>query len=247
MPAKIEIPNLSDLLQRYVAGESENKLAREAGINRWTFRQRLLTAHIDPRTQSEAEKLKWARMTPTQRERQVRAAHIAVRGRTLSFREKHAQALGKEKALCHVVPIETELATTLRTYGFLITQQKAIGVYNVDIAIHVPPIAVEIFGGSWHCYGGHLARFHKRVKYILDEGWHVVIIWLDARRYPLGKGAVEYLIALRQELSGNPASRCQYRVILGNGQLAPIRKSYLNTPADIMRLGCCTNATRSHN
>ena len=247
MPTKIEIPNLNDLLQRYIAGESENKLAREAGVNRWTFRQRLLAAHIDPRTQPEAERFKWARMTPAERERQISAAHAAVRGRILSFREKHAQALGKEKALCNTAPIETELATTLRTRGLCITQQKTIGIYNVDVAIDVPPIAVEIFGGSWHCYGGHLARFHKRVKYILNEGWHVVIIWLDARRYPLGKGAIEYLLSLRQELSGNPPSRRQYRVILGNGQLAPIRKSYLNTPADIERLGCCINTTRSQN
>lgn len=247
MPTKLKVANLDNFLKRYIVGESEKKLACEAGINRWTFRQRLLDAGIRPRNQSEAEKLKWAGMTPAQRAHQVDGAHAASRGRILSFREKHAQALGKEKRLCHVAPIETELATTLRAYGLCITQQKAIGTYNVDVAIHVPPIAVEIFGGSWHCYGRHLARFHKRIKYILDQGWHVVIIWLDARRYPLRKGAIEYLVVLQQELSGNPVSQRQYRVILGDGQLAPIRKSYLNTSADIERLGCCVNATRSHN
>ena len=46
MTAKIEIPNLDDLLRRYQAGESCLKLAGEAGVDPGTMRKRLRAARI---------------------------------------------------------------------------------------------------------------------------------------------------------------------------------------------------------
>jgi len=242
MTARIELANLSDLLQRYVAGESENKLAREAGINRWTFRRRLLEAGIAPRNQSESESVKWANMSPATRRAQVAAAHNAVRGTKRTYAAGARRALGVQRTLANASPIEFALADALRERGLSVTQQRAIGMYNVDVALDACALAVEVFGGNWHACGSHAARFHQRVVDLLNGGWHLVIIWVDGRRYPLGVGAINHLVALSQELGRNPAAPRQYRVMLGNGQPAPIRQMYLNTPADIERLGCRLDA-----
>jgi very-short-patch-repair endonuclease len=247
LTAYIEIPNLSNLLDRYVAGESENKLAGEAGVNRWTFRRRLIEAGIRPRNQSAAETLKWAGMSIEQRASQGAAAHAATRGREVSFSELCEHAAGRELHQSGIVPVETELAAQLRKAGLDVVQQKAVGPYNLDVAIDTPPVAVEIFGGGWHSTGRHKSRFHKRIEYILDEGWAVVIVWLDARHYPLGVGCTEYIIALAEELRCNPTARREYRVILGNGDAAPIRQSYLNTPADIERFRGGDNRPEGNN
>jgi hypothetical protein len=93
---------------------------------------------------------------------------------------------------------------------------KAIGPYNVDIAL--APIAVEVFGGAWHGGGRAAARWPKRIRYLLDEQWHVVVVWVEHARDPLTIGAAEYVVALRDQLRRNPALVGQYRVIRGSGK-----------------------------
>jgi very-short-patch-repair endonuclease len=237
MPRIIEIPDLDNLVKRYIAGESENKLSREAGVNRMTFRLRLLKAGVTPRNQSQSEALKWANMTPAQRKRQVAAAHRAAIGRKISVAEKIARSKTVEIRQSHVSPIEIELAKRLRNMGLDIATQKSVYFYNVDIAVNSPPIAVEIYGGGFHNSGDHATRHHKRTKKLLNLGWSVLIVWIDARRYPLSVGCDNYVIEFIDELRRNPTPRGKYRVILGNGQPAPAISSYFNAPADIKRLG----------
>ncbi len=231
-----KIPNLDDLLRRYQAGESEKKLAAEAGINRWGFRDRLIKAGIAPRGRSAGMKARWSNATEVERNAMLVPAHAAVRGTTISDDIKARQAAGKQRALSHVSPLDIMLLNDLKSAGLTVTPQKAIHIYNIDMAVESPPVAVELFGGGWHTSGGHGLTFHKRTKYLLDSGWNVVIVWIDKRRYPLGVGCVEYIVALAKSLCLNPPDRSQYRVILGDGNLAPIAESYFNTPADIQRL-----------
>ena len=136
MTAYANIPNLDDLLNRYVAGESENKLAREAGVSRPAFRLRLHKRGITPRSQSDAELAKWASMTAEQRAAQVAAAHEATKGRSVSWDELCRHAIGREQKRAYVVPTETELAAQLRKAGLDVTQQKAVGPYNIDVAVN---------------------------------------------------------------------------------------------------------------
>jgi hypothetical protein len=52
----------------------------------------------------------------------------------------------------------------------------------------------------------------------LDSGYDVIYIWVDGLRFPLGAGALEYVISHLQFRDGNPTvSRC-YRVIRGSGE-----------------------------
>jgi hypothetical protein len=92
--------------------------------------------------------------------------------------------------------------------------QRAIGVYNVDLA--ALPVAVEVLGGGWHS----IKTVHaERTPYILDEGWHLVMVWDYEGRSSLGPGAADYVVAFLDEVRRNPPATCQYRVISGQGKL----------------------------
>ena len=236
MPAKLEIPNLDNLLRRYVAGESENKLAREAGINRWTFRRRILKAGIIPRNGSSSMLLRWQNSAPEERAALIAPAHAAARGSKRTVVQLHTKALGTQRTLANTSPVEYALADALTARGYAVTQQLAVGPYNIDVTVDGVPVAVEVFGGYWHGYGHHAWRFFERSKYLLDSGWHLLVVWVEGRNYPLDASGIEYVISFLEEVRRNPPFPCEYRVILGNGQFAPIHKRYLNSPADIERL-----------
>ncbi len=236
MTRKIEQSILDNLIKRYLAGESEKKLAAEISMSRPAFRQRLLKHGVTPRNRSEGMIARWRESTDEQRVAMTANAHASVRGKPQSFELRARQAITRERNIANSPIVETILANVLRDNGLPVTLHKAIGKYNVDVAVNVPPIAVEIFGGGWHAYGRHAARFLERTKYLLDSGWNVVIIWLDARRYPFSLACADYVIAFADELRLNPTARGQYRVILGDGNLAPIRENHLNTPAIVERL-----------
>jgi len=246
VPRKIEISDLDNLLHRYLAGESENKLAREAGINRWTFRRRLLACGIIPRNQSDAELMKWANMSEEQRCAQVMAAHEATRGIPVKPESLLLRAKTLETAWHNVAHVERVIAQTMTEHGFPLVQQKAIGKYNVDLTYETGAVTIEVFGGNWHSSGRHRARFHQRIHYLLNAGWHVVILWIDGRNYPFGGNCPDELIRTFQFARENPTAPRQYRVMRGDGQCAPATKSYLNTPSDIIACGCSLNATGHH-
>ncbi len=232
------VPDESALVGRYLSGVSEKQLAHDCGVGRFVIR-RILTAHgVACRNRSQGMYTRMEQLSPTGRAELTEAAHAAARGRIISDAEQHRHAIGRARALSHVVPVESELAEWLRADGMDVSQQFAVGAYNLDIAVHTPAIAVEVFGGNWHASGHHAMRHPKRTKYLLDLGWSVVIVWVDGRRYPLRPAVSQYIIALVDELRHNPPARGQYRVILGDGQDAPVRRAYLNDAATIEALGC---------
>ena len=101
--------------------------------------------------------------------------------------------------------------------GLDVIPQKAIGPYNVDLASGT--VAVEVFGGGWHGYGRHRRRAPERLRYILDEGWNLMVIWIIARRRaPLHAAAADYVASFVELASGDPSIRGQHRVVWGDGQ-----------------------------
>ena len=214
MSSKISILNLDDLLHRYIAGESENRLSREAGVSRSAFRNKIIGAGIIPRNQSQSETIKWARMTAEQRARQVKAAHIACTGRDVSFEELCLRARMREGSLTYNVSEEEKiLAGWLRDKGLNVIHNFAVGPYNCDIG--TGSITVEVWGGSWH----PKPIDTKRTKYILDSGYGVLIIDVDRKRFPLTSAVTQYVISLLQETGGHPTDRCQYWMVRGDGEL----------------------------
>lgn len=214
MTRKIIISNLDNLLDRYIAGESENSLAKEAGVCRSTFRSRLLENGINPRGQSEAESVKWERMSAEQRKQQVAAAHEAARGREVPFEELCLRAKMREGNMAYnVSKSEVKLGRWLKELGINVIHNFAVGPYNCDIGTGA--IIVEVWGGNWHPKPIDV----KRTKYILDAGFSVLIIDIDKHRFPISYIVTEYVVTLDKLARSNPAGRRQYWMIRGNGEL----------------------------
>lgn len=234
MPNIIEFTNLDDLIRRYQAGESELKLAREFSVSRNVIRKRLIDSGIIPRNGSQANIISMSLMTAEQRKARSAAAHIAVKGRYQTIAERERRATSREAKRVGMSRTETILAEMLQAKGINTIPQKAIGMYNVDLAIKKPRIAVEIMGGNWHTTKHHSILHSKRIPYILNQGWNVVIIWVDTRNYPLTINASDYIISFMQSLRFNESKRAQYRVIRGTGEDVPILSSNFNclTPVE---------------
>src|SRR5579859_2790695 len=162
------LPSLpvSEIVARYVAGESENALANVYCTTRAVVRSHLRSAGITLRGQTEANRLSSAARTPEQHRRYVEAAHIAARAHVQSFDEKAKRAKTRQERGLGVSPAELLLAEWLKQRGIEMTPQLAIGPYNVDLGTY--PVAVEIFGGGWHAYGRHRRLAPERYRYLLD-------------------------------------------------------------------------------
>ena len=68
----------------YENGMSINQLSKKFGVDRRSIRNRLVSVDTIIRTRSEAEKLKWSKMSGTKRAMQVSAAHTTRKGQTVS-------------------------------------------------------------------------------------------------------------------------------------------------------------------
>lgn len=212
---RIDLP-IDDIVRRYMSGESENMIAKFYGVSRNVITRHIVSAGIHRRANTEANRLLAAQTPQDEHLRRIKIAQDSVRGSTRSFADRCKVAIGRERNGTHISDAERMLCGWLIDRGITPAQQKAIGSYNVDIAFD--SIAVEVFGGGWHGYGAHAQRSSKRFKYILDQGWSVVVIWVYDRDCPLGVAAADYLVSYRQQVRSDPSLIGQYRVILGNGQ-----------------------------
>jgi very-short-patch-repair endonuclease len=153
-------------------------------------------------------------MAPEQRAAQVADAHTAARGskRTLEQLVEHARAL--ERIGGHDSPAEALMAEWLAERGEPSVPQKAIGKYNVDLA--VAPVAVEILGGGWHS----VKKTHAiRTPEILNAGWHLAFVWNYEGRSALTEQAADHVVAWLNEVRRDPPAIGQYRVVSGDGEL----------------------------
>jgi very-short-patch-repair endonuclease len=131
------------------------------------------------------------------------------------------RALAKQRKGRYDSPGEMLLGEALSDRGLLVVPQKAIGKYNVDLA--VAPVAVEVLGGGWHSS----KRSHAtRTPEILDAGWHLVFVWnYEGVSALVADAAADYLVAFLEEVRRNPPAVSQYRVITGSGQLLAARSA----------------------
>ena len=204
--------------QLYKDGVSEKALAERFSVWRASIRRCLLESGIEPRDRSEAMLLRMQQTSLEDRKKLVRAANRAAAGRTCTTAEKEKRAQTRERKQSQRDPSAMLLQTWLHSRGISSTCEKAVGIYNVDLAIG-STVAVELHGGGWHLGERHRAREPRRLKFILDAGWHAVTIWVERRKgHPLTKGSAEYLVAMLDELRRNPSLRRQNRVIWGDGQ-----------------------------
>ena len=205
------------IVNEYRSGRSVNDIAGELGVSRRTIDARLINRGIRLRTQSEAEAVKWSRMTEDQRAAQVAAANEAVRGRKASEEEivKRMKTLAQTRN--NVSHHEIKLRDMLERRGVEFIPQHPIGPYLCDIACH--PVAVEVWGGHWHWTGDHIKRTPKRFRYIMDAGWHIIVI-PAAGKWQITDAVADDLARRIDVLRRDPSLRRQYRVIWGAGEFA---------------------------
>jgi very-short-patch-repair endonuclease len=212
---RIILPNADSIISEYASGVSEKSLAKSNSVSRDVI-HRILVANGTPiRTMSAAMYARMARTSPEERSRVAAASHDAIRGTKRSKDELVRRA--NTRALCYertVSIYEDIFAKMLQTRGAEFSRQSPIGPYNSDFSIG--SVAVEIYGGGWHFYGRHLARAKKRLDYLLNAGWHVLIICVSSPVGILGPAA-DYAISFSQNSSSDPSTLREYRMIRGDG------------------------------
>jgi very-short-patch-repair endonuclease len=162
---------------------------------------------------AEAAVLKGRKVSADERAALAELARNGIAKRTQTFEERCRRAITNEANCSRISAGERLMSSLLRERGIETTPQVAVGPYNVDLATDT--VAVEILGGSWHLdKPGH----PERIRYLLNAGWHLVFVWVDVRRFPLGEAAADYVVAFVNEVRGCPPSISQYRVIRGDGR-----------------------------
>ncbi len=210
--------DIDEIARLYLSGVSEAEIARTVDFTRERVKNILVRAGIERRSVAKANRLMMTQRSPEENRRNTAAAHAAVRGAPMTFDEKCRRAQLRHGK----VPFnayELLYAAWLRLRGLNPVHQHAVGPYNCDLACGT--VAVEIFGGNWHGTGKHAATFVERSNYILDQGWTLVVVWVNQGTKRLGEGSADYIAALVEQASSDPSLRGQYRVIWGDGQEVP--------------------------
>lgn len=229
MTAKLLVPNLDDLIQQYRAGTSMKQLADGAGISRPKLVREFRARGEPLRGRSAAESLKWQTLRQDRAAvvRQTRRAWEAVRGRIVPFEELCRRARTREERQIHRFLYEREVEAELVTRGVRCTPQKAVGPYNLDLALDEPRIAVEIIGCQM--VSKRRAAYPKRLEYICNAGWLLVLVVIKgANRLGADYARIAKQIIVYAELSSrNPALRGKYGVIGRNGEPMTPRCDYV--------------------
>ena len=218
MPRKWHPTDREDFARRYLDGESVLSLSESYGVSRPAITRRLIEYGVTLRSRSETERIKWSRMSQAERDAQVAAAHDATRGKPLSLDHRIAIAASREKNGVGIHPNESRLGALLAELGLDTRPQQAIGPYNCDLGAE--PVAVEVFGGNWHWHERHLARMPKRINYLGDRGWHVLMchVWPEAG-FVVDENLAKQVVAFVKRARRNPTARREYRVIRSQGEI----------------------------
>lgn len=204
----------------YLSGISENVLAARYGVSRAVVARWLRESGVDRRGIQQAATLRRGYIPAAERSANARAAHDARRGQTNTEAHQCCIANTRER-ICWGGSTSRGtdyLAAALAERGIPLVREKAVGRYNVDLAITAEAVAVEVLGGNWH---GSKPIHAKRTPYILNRGWSMLFVW-DQQLAPLGSAALSYLVAYLEEAGRNPAPVCEYRVIRGDGKLVAV-------------------------
>lgn len=211
---RLDIPNLDNLIQRYVDGESALKLANEIGVSDLVIRRRLKERGIVLRSRNAYPP-------------HVEEAHAASRGRKASMGERIRRAITRERLQCGTSRREDEFVAILEKWGIPFTRQKAIGPYNIDVALTEVPIAVEVSAGGGAPRRRAIRR--KRIEYILDRGWTLVEVKISGASAVFSPEVADHIIATADILRRNPSAPREYRMVRADGKLVSHRRRKTNS------------------
>jgi very-short-patch-repair endonuclease len=216
----------------YADGASENELAKMHDCSRVVIKRILERHGIPRRDNANANRLMMAGRTPEENARNAQAAHDAARGSVRSW-EQRCELAARRHGTVPALATELLYAAWLRMRGFEIVHQHAVGPYNCDLTIPAACVAVEIFGGNWHGTGKHAGMFAERAQYVLDQGWLLVVVWVDQAKKRLSEASADYIGALAEQARRDPSLRGQYRVVWGDGEVVPTEGRQLDEFATV--------------
>jgi hypothetical protein len=213
MARKIESIDVDYVVNQYSAGRSILDISGEFSVSRNVIERRLIQAGVQLRGQSEASIVRMSKLTKDQRLALAANAHNSIRGTKRSFETLVKCAIAKQASQSSVSEHEQRIMHALRGQGIDPIPQLAIGPYNCDLACY--PVAVEVFGGQWHFSGRHLARAEKRIRYLGNAGWHVLMLVVDegVAHYRFGADTADHIATYVQQARSNPSGAREYRVI----------------------------------
>jgi hypothetical protein len=211
---KVQLPT-DEIINLYQSGISENAISKKFGVARTAIRNRLETSGIHIRNQSESEKLKWSKMTTKERKKQVKSANDKIRSMPKSYHVKLSikQAITKEKSLSKVGAFEQLFIDELKSRGFNPIPQKAVYVYNVDIAIGNTAIEIHVNSGNPES----IPAYRKRIVNLLKRGWNVIYVKITKDAFI--DIATDQICSFIDFCKSNKSIGSQYRVIRGTGNL----------------------------
>lgn len=209
-PHSIPLPK-QDVIDMYESGMSAYEVADHFGVSEGVIRYRLRLWGEHIRDYGESTTVRFDRMTEAERIEHGRLTSEALKGKTHSYEHRCALAKAREINITHVGRGEKQVGQILSDHGFNITPQKAVGKYNVDIAINKHRIAVEVFTGmSWLTSSGK--RCSEKFKYLVNSGWKPVIVCFSNGQPEVVK-IKNNLIACLDILCLDRPTVCHYPVI----------------------------------
>lgn len=217
MPHKRLPIDLYDLRRRYEAGQSVLAMATDLETSRPTIMRRLRELGLDPRSGSEANYIRMARLTQAERRDLAAAANASRRKPEVNFGSRQANrmvaAINSAKSRTRTVGKgEAEMLDLLLGRGLTVECQLPVYGYNLDLA--VAPVAVEVWWAK--SYPFRHGRTARRTIDLADLGWSTIFVWL-CWQLPTDDSA-DAVVAFIDEMRRNPpAVRQQYRVIRSDG------------------------------
>lgn len=213
---------LAPLVARYVAGESFAQIGRDSGIQQRRLAMAVVREGYKVRSLLQAQGLRYTRMSVSERRSMTAKANIAKRGIKASERSLERRAKTYEMTLQLASRADLIMGIWLVQRGINITPQKAIGPYNIDIAIDELLVAVEI-NGDWHYFPHKITSERNRRKYLFDRGWRLIEVNLGVERGRPWKyirpSCADKIVSFVQEPGALESMIGQYCVIRGDGEL----------------------------
>lgn len=205
----------AEMVRLYESGATKHDIAVRFGVSEMTIGRRLAEHGYPCENRSDAMRTRLARMTPEQRSALTASAHDAVRGMKRTDADLCKRAASKEAAGKPGSIMEDRLGRMLRARGLDTVHQKAVGKYNIDIAVN-GSVAVEISGRPKK--GVNAERIPHRLEYLGDCGWSFVIVWSSTTHRPVNDACAEKVASLCEQACGDPSARGKYWVVWGDGE-----------------------------
>lgn len=203
----------SEIISRYISGESELALSKSYNVSRRAIERVLTEGGIERRSGSQANLIRFQNATEEERKEITKSANDAMRKLPKEFHHQSSvkQALTKFNTKSKVGKYEVEVTELLSQFNPI--PQFPVDVYNIDIACGRVAVEVEVRTSYPH----RVESKRKRIKEIAKRGWGIV--YLVINRKGLNAAGLDQLYRIVEFASRDESSIGKYWVIDGTGKL----------------------------